>query len=57
MASKATYASAAKTHGLMIAEYDGNVMGIGERDELQALIDDGTLPSETLIREALAGDF
>lgn len=56
-ATQVRYAEAANANALLIAELDGNVMGIGERDELEALIRDGILPSETTLREAVPSDF
>jgi hypothetical protein len=57
MATKSQFAEAANSHSLLIAEHDGDVMGIGERDELQALIADGILPEGTTLREATPSDF
>jgi hypothetical protein len=57
VASKADYAAAAKAHELLVAEHDGDVMGIGERDELTNLIADGILPEGTTLREATPSDF
>lgn len=57
MASKTDFAAAANAYGLMVAEHDGDVMGIGELEELEALIADGVLPEATTLREARAEDF
>ena len=59
MASKLQqrYAEGANVNGLLIAEYDGEVMGIGELEELEGLIADGVLPEATVLREARAEDF
>ena len=57
MATKADFAKAAEQHGLLIAEHDGESMGVGERAELEALIADGILPEGTTLREATPSDF
>ena len=57
MASKRQFATAAQGFGLLIAEHEGVCMGIGEREELEALIADEILPADTLLREARAEDF
>lgn len=51
------YAEAAKVEGLLIAEHEGVCMGIGTRDELQGLIDEGIMPTGTILRAARADDF
>lgn len=56
--SKRDYALVAKGAGLLIAEtVEGDSIGIGKRGEFEALIADGILPSDTVLREPLAVDF
>jgi hypothetical protein len=57
MATRTQFKQAAQGYGLMVAELDGEVQGIGTEAELLELIADGILPSDTVIREPLAGDF
>lgn len=55
--SKSEYAAAANAAELMIAEVDGNSVGIGSIEEFEALIADGILPEETTLRDARPSDF
>lgn len=51
------YLNEANKAELKIVEHEGTCMGIGTRDELQGLIDDGILPEGTIIRDPIASDF
>jgi hypothetical protein len=57
VATRPQFKQAAQVYGLLIADYNGEVQGIGTREELEELIADGILPRETVIREPVAGDF
>lgn len=51
------YRDEAVSIGLMIADHDGASVGIGTREELGALIAEGVLPDDTVIRAPAPADF
>ncbi len=55
--TQARFAKAADGFELLIPEYKGVAMGIGTRDELDALIAEGVLPAGTVLRAAMPSDF
>jgi hypothetical protein len=57
VARKSDYATAAKAHGLLIAQHGETCMGIGTREELEKLIRADVLPRGTVLREAVPSDF
>ena len=57
MATRSQFAESAKAHDLLVADFNGEVAGIGLRDELESLIASGELPQGTKLREAAPSDF